>query len=202
MKKTGILGILLIMLIVAAGCGQKPQAAPEGEPSNVETNITDPAETVQAANGSEAGSVQGAGNGEGTMLESQAPEEITKQIEVYFTDDDINELHPSERTITYTEDLLKYKEAFKALQTADSGMISLWEKVILNSVQFAGGELAIDISLPDEARLGSGGEALAIDSIKQTFFQFEEVEKLELTVDGEKLDSLMGHVDLEHPIVK
>ncbi|MDN4069134.1 GerMN domain-containing protein [Paenibacillus vini] len=200
MKKIGISGMLLIMLIVAAGCGEKPQAAPVGEQSSAATNITDPAETVEAANGGQT--VQGAGNGEGSKQEPQEPEKITKKIEVFFTDDDIMELHATERSISFTEDLLKYKEAFKALQTAEPGMISLWEKVILNSVQFAGGELAIDISLPDEARLGSGGEALAIESIKQTFFQFEEVEKLELTVDGEKLDSLMGHVDLEHPIQK
>ena len=31
-------------------------------------------------------------------------------------------------------------------------------------------------------------------------FQFEEVQQIELTVDGQQVESLMGHVDLEHPM--
>ncbi|WP_410768454.1 GerMN domain-containing protein [Fontibacillus sp. BL9] len=202
MKKIGVAGLLLLLLIVAAGCGQKPQVASGGDEPNQDTQITVPA-TVNASGGND--SKQGAsGNAEGTSSEPevQTPEAITKKIEVFYTDDQVMDLKKVDRDITYTEDLLKYKEAFKALQTADPGYISLWEKVILNSVQFAEGEVAIDITLPDEARFGAGGESLAIDAIKQTYFQFDEVKTLELTVDGEKLDSLMGHVDLEHPFKK
>ncbi|RCX23364.1 sporulation and spore germination protein [Fontibacillus phaseoli] len=202
MKKIGVTGLLLLLLIVAAGCGQKPQASPGGAEPSKDSPITTPA-TVNAGGGSE-GEQGTAGKDEGTSSEPnvQTPEVITKKIEVFFTDDQVTDLKTVEREITYTEDLIKYKQAFKALQTADPGHISLWEKVILNSVQFAEGEVAIDISLPDEARLGAGGESLAIDAIKQTYFQFDEVKTLELTVDGEKLDSLMGHVDLEHPFKK
>ncbi|GJM74873.1 hypothetical protein HMSSN036_70890 [Paenibacillus macerans] len=74
----------------------------------------------------------------------------------------------------------------------------------LNSAAFseANGELALDIELPDEARLGAGGEALAIDALKKTMFQFDEVKQIEVTVGGEKVESLMGHADLEHPITR
>lgn len=199
MKKIGVSALVLLLLIVAAGCGQKPQAGPEdNQPSQV-SQITDPG-IVDTVNGS--GSVQGSGDGAGTDQNSQGPEEITQEIKVFLADDEIMDLYPSDRSIRYTEELDKYEEAFKELQKAEPGKISLWEKVILNSVQFTESEVTLDISLPDEARLGSGGEAMAIDALKQTYFQFDEVKELELTVDGEKLESLMGHVELEHPFTK
>jgi hypothetical protein len=39
-----------------------------------------------------------------------------------------------------------------------------------------------------------------MQAIPKTLFQFQEVKTIELLVDGKKLDSLMGHVDLPHPI--
>ncbi|MEF2964276.1 GerMN domain-containing protein [Paenibacillus sp. M1] len=201
MKKIAITGLLLLSMLAAAGCGQKPQTAPAAEPGEPvqETQVTDPGTENPEGGGQVA---EGAGSGEGTKADSAAPEATTQTIGVYFTDDNLMELQRVEREITYTEDLLKYKEAFKALQTADPGQLSLWEKIELNSVQFAEGEVALDVTLPAGAQLGAGGESLAIDALKQTFFQFDEVKALELTVDGEKPESLMGHVDLEHPFKK
>ncbi|MMZ65800.1 Sporulation and spore germination [compost metagenome] len=81
-------------------------------------------------------------------------------------------------------------------------MISLWDKITLNSVRVSNGKITLDVTIPDEARLGAGGESLAIDALKQTFFQFDEVKELELTIDGEQQESMMGHVELEHPFKK
>lgn len=129
-------------------------------------------------------------------------EEIRLDIQVYLTDNELMELFPLPRQIVYRDEAMKYEEAFKALQTSEEAYISLWNKVILNSAEFSNGQVNIDITLPDEARLGAGGESFAIDSLKQTMFQFEEVKQIELTVDGQQLDTLMGHVDLDHPIKK
>ncbi|MNJ43995.1 Sporulation and spore germination [compost metagenome] len=187
MKKLGLAGAALVLVAALAGCGQKPQTAPNATQDPPPVTVTDP--NVSS----------GAGQQDG---ETTVPELLTSQIEVYFTDDDLMELKEFEREITFPEEKDKYAEAFKQLQKAENGMISLWEKVILNTITFSDGALSIDIQLPDEARLGSGGESLAIESIRTTMFQFEEVQQIELTVDGEQVESLMGHVELEHPMTR
>ncbi|MNJ00980.1 hypothetical protein D3C73_1604640 [compost metagenome] len=48
--------------------------------------------------------------------------------------------------------------------------------------------------------MGSGGEVLLMDALKKAVFQFSEVQALDILVDGKIVDSLMGHVELEHPI--
>ncbi|MNE58453.1 Sporulation and spore germination [compost metagenome] len=121
---------------------------------------------------------------------------------MFFTDDDLMVLQSVERQINYVDEADKYTQAFKALQTPEAGKISLWEKVVLRSAVYSEGQVTIDIELPDEARLGAGGEAMAIDALKDTMFQFDEVKQLELTVEGQQIDSLMGHVELDHPIKK
>ncbi|WP_230873718.1 GerMN domain-containing protein [Paenibacillus woosongensis] len=185
MKKLVMAGTVLVLAAALAGCGQKPQAAPEGE--------------QQPAQVTEPNVSQGAGQNN-TQVEE--PNLQTVQVELYFTDDDLMELTKVQREIQFEQQEDKYAEAFKQLQVSENGLFSLWEKAVLNKVSFADGELRIDIGLPDEARLGSGGEVLAIDSLKATMFQFDEVRSLELTVDGEQVESLMGHVELDHPMTR
>ncbi|MBY3626982.1 GerMN domain-containing protein [Acinetobacter sp. CUI P1] len=60
----------------------------------------------------------------------------------------------------------------------------------------------LDIHLPNSARLGSTGEDVALQVIQKTVFQFDEIKSLDLLVDGKAVESLMGHVELEHPIMK
>lgn len=200
MKKIGISVILVLMMIVAVGCGQKPLASSGGNEQLPDVTVNEQEPQPSTPPDSSQGSSNGSQNGQ---VEAPVPQVL--KIKVYFTDDDIMDLKEMEQEITI-EDAnpnSKYSEAFKALQNVSgSGVISLWEKVILNKALLEDGEVTLDIQLPDEARLGSGGESLAIDALKATFFQFEEVKQLELTINGEKLDSLMGHVELEHPMTK
>lgn len=200
MKKTGWAILMLVFMLGLAGCGDKPQASAPGESNTADNGIT-------ASGAAEPDSVSASDGGDSDVPEntedsSTEPEMLTSTIKVYFTDDNIEELITAEREISYSADAGKYEAAFKALQTEDAGMMSLWEKIILRQIELKDGLLTIDITLPDEARLGAGGEALAIDALLKTFFQFDEVKQLELRVDGEKLESLMGHVELEHPYSK
>lgn len=193
---TAIAALLLLSMIAITGCGQKPGlSAPEDKDTPTITNSNKESGEAATAEGSTS-------QGDTDNQKAAEAEIVRLDIQVYLTDSDLMELFPVSKQITYSDEAQKYEEAFKALQTSDEERISLWDKVILNSAEYSNGQVNIDITLPDEARLGAGGEAFAIDSLKQTMFQFEEVQQIELTVDGQQLDTLMGHVDLEHPIKK
>lgn len=198
-KKKWVFGVLILLMVLSAGCGQKPQASPGNNSQNegIENNsVSDPV-TVSPGNSTES-------SGNNTVeSDTKEPKETKETIETYYTDDQMMDLKQASKEITYSGDNEKYEAVLKTLQDSGSAdLFALWEKVIFNSAKFADGELTVDITLPDEARLGAGGESLAIDSLKQTMFQFTEVKTIELLVDGAKVDSLMGHVELEHPMTR
>ncbi|MGG4481929.1 GerMN domain-containing protein [Paenibacillus illinoisensis] len=229
-KKIWIAALLVTVMAVAAGCGSKPTAAPapsqtQGEGTEVsapedqtnenetnDTEITDPVtvetegttstpDSTPSSSGSEGTTSSG-----GTSTDSSSTSQSTEQktIKVFYTDPEELDLHEATASISYAADDDKYKEAFAALQqTSDDKLVPLWAKDIeLKSVKFDAGALTLDIHMPDTARLGAGGEAYAIDALKKTFFQFDEVKSLDLLVDGQQSESLMGHVDLEHPMTR
>ncbi|MNK06076.1 Sporulation and spore germination [compost metagenome] len=203
MKRKGLTtGLLILLMLVSAGCAQKPQSAP---PSNEQ--VSTPSETsgnpeTSTPSDSQLGSKEVAASP--SEPSNQAKESAKKlTISCYYTDNDMMELKEEHKEITYTSEHDKYDEAFKTLK--DSGnekLFALWQKVELKSIDLKDGELTINIHLPDEARLGAGGETLAVDALKRTFFQFDEIKSIELLVDGSKVDTLMGHDELEHPMTR
>lgn len=197
-KKIWTVGLLAAVMLVGAGCGDKPGAAPDNTPEQVTPAPDD--QTGQGNGGTSNGS---GGTSTGNGNEATAPEAKTESIKVYYTDPELMELVEGTANISYKEDDEKYEAAYKALQKSDNAeMIPLWEKIELNSLKFENGALTIDVTVPDEANLGAGGESFAVDAIKKTFFQFDEVKSLQLLVDGQQAESLMGHVDLENPMTR
>lgn len=225
-KKYWMAGLLSLMLVFSAGCGQKPAAAPAGtSPDNaagqVETTTNETDDTavvddqkvedtvVNANEGGEAPPQQTAGENTATTAETKdvkATNADTKkaQIKLYYTDPEVMDLKEANREIAYSGEEDKFQKAFEELQKSDDTQLNpLWsDKIRLNSIKFDNGALTLDITKPDEANLGSGGEMFAIEALQKTFFQFEEVKSLELLVDGQQIESLMGHVELEHPMIR
>ncbi|OMC69266.1 hypothetical protein BK126_11705 [Paenibacillus sp. FSL H7-0326] len=221
-KKWWMVALLAVSLTTLAACGNNPTASPpnsdseqqtgsetdpqtddtqeqeETEPSN-ETQ-TPPEESNTSGNG---GTSSGGTNGSsGEQAENVETKEAN--IQVYYTDPELLELKSAMQTISYKTDWSKYEAAFKALQHSDSEeLVPLWsEEITINKLEVDGGNITLDLKIPATANLGSSGESFAIDGLKQTFFQFEEVESLELLIDGEQKESLMGHVELEHPMTR
>ncbi|MGE7824405.1 GerMN domain-containing protein [Paenibacillus sp. NPDC093718] len=197
-KKIWSAGLLAAVMLIGAGCGQKPGAAPNDTPEQI-TPAPDN-QTGQDNSGTSNGS---GGSSTGSGSEVTTPEAKTESIKAYYTDPDLMELVEGTAEISYKEDQEKYEAAYQALQKSDKAdMVPLWEKIGLNSLKFENGALTLDVTVPDEANLGAGGESFAIDAIKKTFFQFDEVKSLQILVDGQQTESLMGHVDLENPMTR
>ncbi|WP_194541987.1 GerMN domain-containing protein [Paenibacillus sp. JZ16] len=197
-KKIWSAGLLAAVMLIGAGCGQKPGAAPNDTPEQI-TPAPDN-QTGQDHSGASNGS---GGSSTGSGSEVTTPEAKTESIKAYYTDPDLMELVEGTAEISYKEDQEKYEAAYQALQKSDKAdMVPLWEKIGLNSLKFENGALTLDVTVPDEANLGAGGESFAIDAIKKTFFQFDEVKSLQILVDGQQTESLMGHVDLENPMTR
>lgn len=187
MKRILTLGLsILLAAAIVSACGTK---ADSPEPGTNNTQGAGP------GNAEEQGSGQDGDSGE----PGQAPIEEQQTISVYRTDVELLDLYEAEAAISFEGDG-KYLAALEALRkNGDDGRLSLWEHVAFNSADFSDGSLVIDLHLPDEARLGAPGEALAIEALLRTLFQFSEVQSITVLVDGEQVDSLMGHVVLEQP---
>ncbi|MGF9700147.1 MULTISPECIES: GerMN domain-containing protein [Paenibacillus] len=181
-RKMGYVLLFSFILMIAVGCAQKPVS---------ESGTNEP---------KQSGSVQPPNNS-GTQVEPNKEQKQT--VEVFFADTQVLELKKREVELAFADnvDADKYKKTFEALQNNDDAqLVSLWEKVELLSIEFAEDTVTLDVHIPDEAKLGTSGELLALEALTTTMFQFDEVKRLDVLVDGEAVDSLMGHSELEHPI--
>jgi spore germination protein GerM len=175
MKKGLVIG--MIMAFVLSGCGQAPQVEPSTPPPS-------------ASNGQQGG-------------ETTTPPEETKTtstITAYYTDPNLMELREQEVSITYQDESEKYEQTFVRLtESPGEGFQPLWAEGQLNGIKLKEGTLSVDVSPTPEQNLGSTGEMFAIDALTQTFFQFDEVQSIQILVDGQVAETLMGHVEITEP---
>lgn len=137
-----------------------------------------------------------------TVSETPTPEPSQQEVTVYVTDEQLTELQERKVTIAYANEAELVEKAIGALQENDGTKISLWHDIAVDSVTLDERIAKIDISFPDEARFGAPGELMLIDSLKKTLFQFSFIDGIDLLVEGEQTESVMGHVELEHPMVR
>lgn len=176
-KFTWLAGTFVLLLAIATGCGQKTETS-----TNTNTQTGEPAEVQQ----------------------QQQPTEQTLKVQSYYTDDQILDLVAKEQEIKFKDDKEKYLTALKTLQkTDDTKLIALWEESEFLSADLKDdGVLTVNVKVPAEAHLGSSGEDLAIQALLKSAFQFDEVKSVDILVDGKSVDSMMGHVELEHPFTR
>jgi hypothetical protein len=159
--------------------------------------------TMLTAAGCAAKSTSGAGPVEtSTTAPTTAPTQVAKQsIHVYYANSDGSALVEKSAEIEAEPVEGKYLNALKLLNaTDDSNLFPLAKGLNFKTAELKDGTLTVNLSIADSGRLGSGGEAMLMEALKKTVFQFSEVKALEILVDGKQTDSLMGHVGLDHPI--
>ncbi len=137
---------------------------------------------------------------------SASPEPVNKQsVEsaIYSVDEQSMELTERKDIIEYSDETELISKAMDALKAdPEAGSVSLWKNVPVHSVKLAEGIVQIDISITDEARVGAEGESRMLESLQKTMFQYSFVEGIEIYIDGEKSDSMLGHMGLDYPMVR
>lgn len=176
--------LLLMLLFALSACGgaNSAQSEPPAAPGNAE----------QA--------------GEGREEQQPRAEQLTvEQLQVYYSDANLEQLLAEQREITYDpqESAAKYVQALKLLgEPREPGHEPLWVNFAYHAVRFADGTLTIDAAGDNVYNLGATGEAQALEALKRTMFQFPEVERIVILVDGKPADTLMGHVDISEPLIR
>ncbi|MBP3961084.1 GerMN domain-containing protein [Paenibacillus lignilyticus] len=198
---TSLLSVIVAaaLIVPLSACGNRTEPLTQGgavqeQPAEGTNNTsTDPEQDQD----------QEANNAQTDPAQPEAPALVKEQISVFYTDDDMMELHEQKSDIEYGDPQEKLKAMFTALQQDGlKGEASLWKHAELLSAKQEGAAVTLDLHLPDEARLGAPGEMLAIQALTRTYFQLQDVTSIDLLVDGEAVDSLMGHEEIDHPITK
>jgi hypothetical protein len=183
--RNAIIGIGMLALLSSCGQVKTPAQQTPADPaaSKPQTQTSSPSSTPAPA--------------------VPAPMQENKQLKIkaYYGDEFGEKLVEQETSISYKQDDEKYMAALKALSTsADSKNVPLFKGFTFNTVAAKDGLLTINVTMAPESRLGGGGEELLLQALKKTIFQFMEINSIELLVDGKAVESLMGHMELPHPI--
>ncbi|WP_281887027.1 GerMN domain-containing protein [Paenibacillus sp. YYML68] len=174
------LAAAVLLAVVMTGCGQ-------GKPLSGGATTADPVQSVQP-------------DATSTTAE-QSQKKLSLPVKTYYSNSGFDKLVEKQSMIEVDTDADKYKAVFEQLRTApDEQTVSLAKHITVKSVQLQGSLLTVDMTIPGEARLGAGGEEMLLQAFAQAAFQFKEINALQLLVDGQKVDSLMGHMELQHPI--
>ncbi|MCA0754353.1 GerMN domain-containing protein [Paenibacillus sp. N4] len=187
-KTRGLLAFIVLSCALA-GCGAQDK----------------PLENTGAATDQPTASVMPSATASPEPSPSAEPTPAVKEYDatIYYTDAELLETIEKPAKLQYSNDEELIKAAVEALQMdAGEGAESLWKPIEILSVQLKDGLVTLDVQIPDEARLGAPGELLVIETLQKTLFQFEFVKSIDILVGGEAVESLMGHVDLEHPMNK
>lgn len=127
-----------------------------------------------------------------------------ESLKVYFSNEDGTKLVPKSNAKTASgED--KYTSVIKALiaGTKESGAVSMIPpSTKLRSIKVEKGIVYVDFSkeLIKKFNGGSAGEIMLVGSIVNTLTEFPEIKAVQILVEGEKVETISGHMDTSEPL--
>ena len=148
----------------------------------------------------------GKGTPDGSSSASVQSESAPLTIKVYYPDEQGMKLIADKRTVTLDQQE-KYTAAMESLLegTTEKGQTNIIPKQAkLRSVKVANGTATVDFTgdLRKNFVGGSTGETMLVGSIVDTLTEFPEVKKVQILIDGKKVESLGGHMDLSQPLTR
>lgn len=180
-KMKTLLLILVTLVFMTAGCDQNKQI-PEQAGSNpaVEQNGTQEAQA-----------------------DKQPVKAGTMQIVIYHADKNAAYLVPEVHVVPVSTHPLQVATELLLAGTKKTGVIpvmpegtklrGIWIKDHVAYVNFS------DKLIKNNSG-GSAGEVLLVGAIVNTLTEFPEVQKVQLLVEGKKIDTITGHLDTSEPL--
>lgn len=148
--------------------------------------------------------VAGCGSAKQNGTQANPPQKSVQEqmVSIYYGDQDVSKLYEQKVNIQFSKDEEKYLATLEALKVTpnDASQFSLFKGFNFSQVQVDKGLITVDLTFSAENHLGSPGENLIMQAIERTLFQFPELDAIQILVNGKKVDSLMGHMELPHPI--
>ena len=138
-----------------------------------------------------------------SSAETSKKEPVSLDVKVYYPDNQGLKLLAVKRTVKL-EGTDKYKAAITSLMsgTKDSNQTNIIPKQTkLNSITVKDGIAYVDFNdaLVKKFTGGSTGEEMLVGSIVNTLTEFSEIKKVQILVNGKKIESIAGHIDLTTP---
>lgn len=182
LKSILVLALTLLCAMVLAGCDEQKQ----GEAGSKTV--------VSSSSGSSSSSSSSSQSGSKAKLVN---------IKVYYPDENATGLVAVEKSIKDTDN--KYQAAVEALMagTEKKGLANVFpKKAKLLQVTVSGKVAKVDFSRELQKNFvgGSTGEEMLVGSVVNTLTEFPEIQKVQILVDGQEVETLSGHMDLSQPL--
>lgn len=182
LKSILVLALTLLCAMVLAGCDEQKQ----GEAGSKTV--------VSSSSNSSSSSSSSSQSGSKAQLVN---------IKVYYPDENATGLVAVEKSIKDTDN--KYQAAVEALMagTEKKGLANVFpKKAKLLQVTVSGKVAKVDFSRELQKNFvgGSTGEEMLVGSVVNTLTEFPEIQKVQILVDGQVVETLSGHMDLSQPL--
>ena len=192
MKKILLLA-MVAMFILVAGCDKQPP--PEQK--------TEPPKTVQTEK-PEQKPVEEKPEKPAEPKQSNPEQKIhTAEVKIYYPDESGTKLIPVQKKIQFVDESEKYSAALSELmqKPADKNLTTIFP-AHAKSVTRDGDTAIVDLdgSIVKGFVGGSTGEEFLVNSVVDTLTEFNEINQVQFLIDGQKVETLSGHMDLSEPI--
>ena len=182
LKSILVLALTLLCAMVLAGCDEQKQ----GEAGSKTV--------VSSSSNSSSSSSSSSQSGSKAQLVN---------IKVYYPDENATGLVAVEKSIKDTDN--KYQAAVEALMagTEKKGLANVFpKKAKLLQVTVSGKVAKVNFSRELQKNFvgGSTGEEMLVGSVVNTLTEFPEIQKVQILVDGQEVETLSGHMDLSQPL--
>ena len=182
LKSILVLALTLLCAMVLAGCDEQKQ----GEAGS---------KTVVSSSSSSSSSTS-------SSSQSGSKDQLVN-IKVYYPDENATGLVAVEKSIKDTDN--KYQAAVEALMagTEKKGLANVFpKKAKLLQVTVSGKVAKVNFSRELQKNFvgGSTGEEMLVGSVVNTLTEFPEIQKVQILVDGQEVETLSGHMDLSQPL--